>query len=80
MGNVTAMRAPAAVGDYLSPAQVCELVPGMTERGLKELRVSGKGPEYFKPTGTHGRVTLYSRAAVIAWVEKSRVVPKGSES
>lgn len=73
MSNVTAIKARAAAPKYLSPEQVCELVPGMTVGNLKDLRASGKGPAYFKPTGDRGHVTLYAEADVIAWVERARV-------
>ena len=73
MGNVTQLKPRTAVAtDYLSPAQVCELIPGMTVANLQELRKTGKGPAYFKPTGDRGHVTLYARADVVAWVEASR--------
>ena len=62
--------------DYLSPNQVCELVPGMSVANLKDLRASGKGPEYRKPTGKRGNITLYRRSDVIAWVEQSRVTTR----
>lgn len=63
-----------AVDDpYLSPEQVCELVPGMSLANLKRLRAEGKGPAYRKPTGDRGGLTLYRRSDVIAWIEASRV-------
>lgn len=58
---------------YLSPEQVCELVPGMTVANLKDLRARGKGPAYHKPTGPRGRITLYAEADVVAWIRRSRV-------
>lgn len=71
--TVTPLRAASsAAGDYLSPEQVCELVPGLTVANLKSMRALGKGPAYFKPTGEHGKVTVYSRVDVVAWVKKSR--------
>lgn len=57
---------------YLSPSQVCDLVPGMTVANLKDLRASGKGPAFCKPTGDSGKVTVYRQSDVIAWVERSR--------
>jgi len=57
---------------YLSPEMVCELLPGMTVANLKDLRASGKGPAYFKPTGQYGHLTLYAEVDVRAWVEASR--------
>lgn len=76
MSNVTAIKPRTTAPVYLSPEQVCELVPGMTVANLKELRASGKGPAYFKPTGERGHVTLYAEADVIAWVERARVSTK----
>ena len=35
---------------YLSPEQVCELIPGMTKGALAQLRYAGGGPQYRKPT------------------------------
>ncbi|MDQ1217995.1 hypothetical protein QE411_002850 [Microbacterium arborescens] len=58
---------------YLSPAEVCELVPGMTVGTLKALRSRGKGPAHYKPTGSRGKVTLYAHDEVLAWIAESRV-------
>jgi hypothetical protein len=58
---------------YLSPEQVCELVPGLTVANLKDLRASKKGPAHYKPTGPRGHVVVYAEAEVRAWVEASRV-------
>lgn len=68
LAAVTPIRSESAAG-YLSPAQVCELVPGMTVENLQELRKTGRGPRYSKPTGPRGHITIYRRADVIAWVE-----------
>ncbi|WP_146047985.1 MULTISPECIES: DNA-binding protein [unclassified Microbacterium] len=58
---------------YLSPAQVCELLPGMTEEILESRRKQRLDPPYFKPTGERGKVVLYDRAEVLAWVQRNRV-------
>lgn len=73
--KVAPIRPSTVRGDdpFLSPEQVCELVPGMTVANLKELRSSGRGPKYFKPTGDRGRVTVYLRSHVVAWVHASLV-------
>ncbi|MEV8023705.1 hypothetical protein [Microbacterium sp. NPDC080220] len=74
---VTPLRAGGSAAPvYLSPEQVCELVPGMTVANLKDLRASGKGPAYFKPTGDRGRVTLYAQHDVVRWIESSRVTTR----
>jgi len=66
MSTATATDAPPTV--YLTPDQVCQLVPGMTKNNLSQLRFKGTGPRYYKPTP---RVVLYSESDVIAWVENS---------
>lgn len=57
------------MSDYLSPEQVCELIPGMTRGNLAQLRHAGGGPVYSKPTP---RVVVYARADVQAWIEASK--------
>lgn len=54
---------------YMTPDQVCEMLPGMTTTKLAQLRYLGSGPEYFAPTP---RTILYSEERVRAWVEESR--------
>lgn len=53
---------------YLSPQQVCEIVPGMTKGALAQLRFTGKGPRYRKPTP---KTVLYLESEVIDWIENS---------
>lgn len=53
---------------YLSPADVCILIPGMTEGRLKMARFNGTGPEYLRPTP---RTIVYSERRVRAWIEGS---------
>ncbi|WP_246132504.1 helix-turn-helix transcriptional regulator [Microbacterium mitrae] len=53
---------------YLTPDQVCDLIPGMTRGGLAQLRFTGKGPVYLKPTA---RKVVYRESDVIAWLEAS---------
>jgi len=71
VSNVTTLRRPLVEHRYLSPEQVCELVPGLTVANLQELRKKGTGPTYRKPTGDTGRVVVYAEADVRAWVEAS---------
>lgn len=63
------MTAEQPAADYLSPEQVCELIPGMTKGNLAQLRHAGGGPAYLRPTP---RVIVYARADVVAWIEASR--------
>jgi hypothetical protein len=60
---------------WLSPAQVCERVPGLTERNLEELRSKGRGPKYHKPTL---KTVIYEQGDVDAWVEASAVSTRDS--
>jgi hypothetical protein len=55
--------------EYLSPKDVCEMIPGMTVANLSELRRTGKGPKYYKPTGLHGKIILYKEVDVRAWID-----------
>lgn len=57
---------------WLGPAGVAARVPGLTVENLAELRRTGKGPAYFKPTGERGKVIIYSAADVDAWVRSAR--------
>lgn len=56
------------MSDYLTPDQVCELIPGMTTRNLGQLRFTGDGPKFLKPTP---KKVLYRRADVIDWLEST---------
>ena len=60
---------------YLSPQEVCELIPGMTRQGLAQLRFSGKGPKYRNPTP---RKILYLESEVREWVEASARTQTGA--
>lgn len=46
----------------------CEYVPGMTRGRAAQLRYTGKGPRYFKPSG---RTILYRKEDVDKWIEDS---------
>lgn len=71
MSNVTALKPrDAAVSEWLSPADVCEIVPGMTVTLLSRMRDAGKGPSYAKPSP---KTVVYSRADVEAWVRSTLV-------
>ncbi|MFZ8756098.1 helix-turn-helix transcriptional regulator [Microbacterium sp. HMH0099] len=53
---------------YLTPEQVCEIIPGITKAGLAQLRFTGTGPKFLKPTP---KKVLYREADVIEWLESS---------
>lgn len=51
---------------YIDAGQVCELIPGMTKSALAQLRFTGKGPKFLKPTP---RTVVYRERDVIEWLE-----------
>lgn len=53
---------------YLSPAQVCEMIPGMTKGNLAALRFQGKGPRFIKPSP---KVVVYAMSAIETWLSES---------
>ena len=53
---------------YLSPEQVADLIPGMSKGNLAQLRFTGKGPRFRKPTP---KTVLYKESEVVAWIEAS---------
>jgi hypothetical protein len=52
----------------LTPEHLCKILPGMTTTKLAQLRFTGSGPRYYKPTG---RTIIYSMADVMAWLEST---------
>lgn len=54
--------------EYLTPAQAIEVIPGMTVAHLAQLRFTGLGPKFLKPTP---RKVLYRRRDLIDWLEAS---------
>lgn len=65
LANVTPLYPKAKPQVWLSPEQVCAIVPGMTERKLLSLRGKGQGPRYSKPTS---KTVVYAEADVHAWL------------
>lgn len=57
-----------AVERYMSPDEVCQLIPGMTRSNLANLRYLGRGPRFLKPTP---RTVVYERTSVIEWLRAS---------
>lgn len=72
--TVTPLHPKAQAQHWLSPEQVCELVPGLTVRHLLYLRGKGQGPQYHKPTL---KTVIYAEADVHAWVAASAVKTSG---
>ncbi|QRY39431.1 hypothetical protein JVX92_07610 [Microbacterium hominis] len=53
---------------YLSPKEAAELIPGMSTSNLSQLRFTGKGPKFLKPTP---RTVVYRERDIIDWLEAS---------
>lgn len=63
-----------AVEKYYSPDQVCDLVPGMTKNNLAQLRFTGRGPRFLKPSP---RKVVYAASAIEAWLASSEQTQTG---
>ncbi|MBD8218250.1 hypothetical protein IFU40_06330 [Microbacterium sp. CFBP 13617] len=66
---IRSAKPSAEVPVWLSPAQVCEVVPVLTVRDLEDMRSNGTGPAYSRPTP---RKVVYLEADVRAWVQSKR--------
>ncbi|MFT4051115.1 MAG: hypothetical protein QM677_02555 [Microbacterium sp.] len=53
---------------YLTPPEVTERWPFLAVGQLAQLRFTGKGPKFLKPTP---RTVIYREADVIEWLEAS---------
>jgi hypothetical protein len=53
--------------EFVQPAVVSEMT-GMSTGALAQLRYTGGGPRFYKPTP---KTVLYKRSEVVAWVEAS---------
>lgn len=63
------MTAQQATETYLSPEEVCALIPGMTKGNLAQLRYAGGGPIFAKPSR---KTVVYLRSDVDAWIRSRR--------
>jgi len=54
------------VETYLSPEQVCELIPGMSPTLLRQMRYRGDGPRFIKPSP---RKVIYTESAIAEYLE-----------
>ena len=57
------------MNEYLTPDQLCELVPSTTKPYWAHLRFVGTGPKYLKPSP---KKVLYIKTDVIEWLESSQ--------
>ena len=55
-------------GNLMTPAEVAQLIPGMTKANLAQLRYAGGGPKFLKPTP---RTVVYRETDVLEWLNAS---------
>jgi predicted DNA-binding transcriptional regulator AlpA len=55
------------LGEYIHPREASE-ISGFSLNALAQMRHTGKGPRFYKPTS---RTVLYKRSEVIAWIDSS---------
>lgn len=53
---------------FIDIDQALDLMPGFTKGHLAQLRYTGKGPRFYKPTP---RTVLYREADILEWLESS---------
>ncbi|MDB5338702.1 MAG: hypothetical protein JWN70_4321 [Planctomycetaceae bacterium] len=53
---------------YLTPDDLIRKIPGTTKGYWAQLRFTGKGPRFFKPSP---KVVIYEEADVESWIEQS---------
>lgn len=71
---VSPIRPPAVSAPvWLSPKQVCEQIPGMTEEILSERRKKNLAPRYFKPSL---KTVIYEQADIDEWVRSTASTPR----
>lgn len=56
-------------GDFLSPAQVAECLPGVTENALAIRRHRHQEPTFCRL----GRAVLYPRSAILDWINAETI-------
>lgn len=54
--------------EFITIDAALQLMPGVTRGHLAQLRYTGKGPKYYKPTP---RTVLYRKADILEWLESS---------
>ena len=60
--------------NYLTPEQVVERVPGTNAGYWAQLRYTGKGPRFIKPSS---KKVVYAESSLIAWLESKEVSKTG---
>lgn len=63
---------------YLTPEEVCEVIPGMTKGLLAQMRFRGDGPRFIKPSP---RKVVYAESAIAEFLrsrERTSTAEKAS--
>lgn len=63
--------------NYITPDDLVEKLRGTTRGYWAQLRFTGKGPRFYKPSS---KVVLYDEADVEAWIQKSARMQTGPVS
>ena len=58
---------------WLSPKDVCDQVPGMTEEILSERRKKNLKPRYFKPSL---KTVVYEQSDITEWIRSTASEPR----
>lgn len=53
---------------FMDPSGAAELIPGMTVAKLAQMRFTGTGPRYYKPTP---KTVVYSEVDLLEWLEST---------
>lgn len=64
---------PAIEPVWLSPAQVCERVPGLTEEILSDRRKRNLRPQFHKPSR---KTVIYEQSEIDDWVASTASTPR----
>lgn len=53
---------------FMNIEETLKLIPGVSKGHLAQLRYTGKGPKFYKPTP---RTVLYRKSDILSWLETS---------
>lgn len=66
--NTTKPNKEGESEQFINIDQALALMPGMSKGHLAQLRYTGSGPRFYKPTP---RTVFYKESEVLAWLEES---------
>lgn len=71
MNTIDSTHTEVPARRYLSPRQVCEMVPGLTVENLAQMRHRGTGPIFRKPSP---RTVAYLETDVHDWLDSTAMI------